>query len=196
MLYERYYNLLWFQNCYCSFTWHLWTFHIAIELLRLFRELFLTHVFTFVLFFSVNCWTKKRFQAFALHCLTIVRVPTYPKWSKRYLLASPPQKAVFCGTYLESTCTLWVTDTTVCVIFEFGHVYAYVFAADPMGCRSIMFLTCSSVCACGSTYMHSPSGLLLASSFIVTLLPVVMQLLVQHDRPDWPVICQMRQWNI
>lgn len=92
MLYERYYNLLWFQNCYRSFTWHLWTFHIAIELVRSFRELFLTHVFTFVLFFSVNCWTKKRFQAFALHCLTIVRVPTYPKWSKRYLLAFPQKK--------------------------------------------------------------------------------------------------------
>ena len=193
MLYERYYNLLWFQNCYCSFTWLLWTFHIAIELVRSFRELFLTHVFTFVLFFSVNCWTKKTFPGVCVTLLNYRLSANLSKMIKKIFVSFSPQKAVFCGTYLESTCTLWVTDTTVCVIFEFDHVYAYVFAADPMGCRSIMFSTCSSVCACGSTYVHSPFGLS-ASSFIVTLLPVVMRSV--HDRPDWPVICQMRQWNI
>jgi len=149
---------------------------------RSFRELFLTHVFTFVLFFSVNCWTKKTFPGVCATLLNYRSSANLSKMIKKIFVSFSPKKAVYCGTYLESTCTLWVTDTTVCVIFEFGHVYAYVFTADPMGCRSIMFLTCSSVCACGSTYMHSPSGLLSASSFIVTLLPVVMRSV--HDRPD------------
>ena len=161
MLYERYYNLLWFQNCYCSFTWHLWTFHIAIELVRSFRELFLTHVFTFVYFFLLIVGRKKRFQAFALHFLTIVRVPTYPKWSKRYLLAFP-----------QKSCILWhLFGKYMCVV---GNWYYCVCHFRVWSCVCLCLRSRSYglpkhyvfdlfVCVCVREYIHAFSLLLVVS---------------------------------